>query len=225
MVEKRDFDRVADSWDEQPRRVRLAADVASAIMAAVELRPEMDVLDFGCGTGLLTLRLQPFVRSITGLDTSRGMLEVLQRKVEREGLANVRLFLNDPDGRPPAGPYHLIVSSMTFHHVPEIPPLLSALYSITAPGGLLCIADLDSEGGAFHDNPEGVFHHGFERDEICEALRRAGYAEARTVDAAEVVKPSADGGVRRFKIFLAVGRKNDGKASAPAQRTRHHGLP
>ena len=34
----------------------------------------MDALDFGCGTGLVTLKLQPFIHSITGVDGSQGMI-------------------------------------------------------------------------------------------------------------------------------------------------------
>ena len=67
--EKRDFDRAAGSWDEEPGRVRLANDVAAAILDDVPLAKDMDVLDYGCGTGLITLRLQPYVRFITGVDT------------------------------------------------------------------------------------------------------------------------------------------------------------
>jgi hypothetical protein len=67
-TEKRDFDEAAPTWDQEPRRLKLASDVARAIIEAAQPSREMDVLDFGCGTGLLTLQLQPLVRSITGID-------------------------------------------------------------------------------------------------------------------------------------------------------------
>lgn len=69
--EKRDFDKAAATWDEDPRRVKLAEDVAAAILREAVLSKDMDALDFGCGIGLVTLKLQPYVRSITGAD-SRG---------------------------------------------------------------------------------------------------------------------------------------------------------
>ncbi|MDD4138360.1 MAG: methyltransferase domain-containing protein, partial [Methanoregula sp.] len=72
--EKRDFDSAASTWDEDPGRVKMAHDVARAIRETVTLRPDMDVLDFGCGTGLLALNLQPHIRTITGVDSSQGML-------------------------------------------------------------------------------------------------------------------------------------------------------
>ncbi len=50
----------------------------------------MDILDFGCGTGLLTLHFQPLARSVTGLDSSPGMLDALKAKIRDQNLANVK---------------------------------------------------------------------------------------------------------------------------------------
>ena len=89
-TEKRDFDKEAAAWDEVPARVRLANDIVAAISDEIALTSNMDVLDFGCGTGLLTLRLQPVVRSITGVDSSQGMINVLNAKIDKQKLPNVR---------------------------------------------------------------------------------------------------------------------------------------
>ena len=56
---KRNSDNEAADWDHQPGRVKLANDVARAISGAVKPNRQMEVLDFGCGTGLLTVALQP----------------------------------------------------------------------------------------------------------------------------------------------------------------------
>jgi ubiquinone/menaquinone biosynthesis C-methylase UbiE len=88
-TEMRDFDKDAARWDEHPTRVRLGQDVASAIAHAVPLGPTMDVLDFGCGTGIVTLQLAASVASVTGVDSSQGMLEVLNAKIDRQGRKNV----------------------------------------------------------------------------------------------------------------------------------------
>ena len=58
----------------------MAHDVARAVIGTVQAGPAMDVLDFGCRTGLLTLALQPHVRTITAVDSSQGMLDVLDTK-------------------------------------------------------------------------------------------------------------------------------------------------
>jgi ubiquinone/menaquinone biosynthesis C-methylase UbiE len=50
----------------------------------------MDALDSGCGTGLVSLFLLPHVRSVTGADSSPGMLEVLRKKLDEEGIATMK---------------------------------------------------------------------------------------------------------------------------------------
>lgn len=207
-TEKRDFDKEAAAWDEVPARVKLADDIAAAISDEIVLTSNMDVLDFGCGTGLLTLRLQPVVRSITGVDSSRGMINVLKAKIDKQNLPNVRTrYLDNEEGDIPEGNYDLIVSGMTLHHVKEIRPLFDRFYRIIAPSGYLCIADLDLDDGRFHDNNDGIFHFGFDRAELRRHFMDAGFGDVRDRTAAEVMKPVSDGGVRPFTVFLMTGRK------------------
>jgi len=207
-TQRKDFDSAAASWDETPERLRLADDVADAIRSEIGLTPDMDVLDFGCGTGLVTLRLQPFVRSVTGADSSRGMLDILASKIGRLHLPTVRTLLLDPDGTATLpGPYHLITSSMTFHHVPDIEPLLALFHRSILPGGYLAVADLDLEGGMFHGDGQGVFHPGFDRGEVRRAFTEAGFREVRATTAAEIVKPDRTGAMGRVSVFLITGRK------------------
>jgi len=85
MTDTQRFDQVAGTWDDDPGRVALARAIADAIGREVGLSPSMDVLDFGTGTGLLALAVQPHVRSVTGADTSAGMLEVFVRDVHHLG--------------------------------------------------------------------------------------------------------------------------------------------
>ena len=205
---KRDFDKEAAAWDSNPTRVKLAGDVAQAIREETPLTPDMDVLDFGCGTGLLTLALQPFVRSVTGVDSSDGMLGVLREKVERRKLTNVRARLLDIEkGDRLEGRYHLIVSSMTLHHIPDVARLLAEFRNVLKPGGCLCIADLDSDGGRFHVDSTGVFHPGFDRAALRKDFATAGFTDIRDRTAAWVTKPSAGGAPQTFTVFLMTGRK------------------
>ena len=75
----------------------MARKVAEAIVARAGLHSETDLLDLGCGTGLLGLALLPHVRSVTGADASQGMLDVLQGKIDEAGLGNMRTMLFDAD--------------------------------------------------------------------------------------------------------------------------------
>lgn len=204
MKERRDFDKAAATWDEDPRRVKLAEDVAAAILREVALSKDMDALDFGCGTGLVTLRLQPYVRSITGADSSQGMLSVLERKVKEKGIPNVhtRFVEIDKAGRI-EGKFHLVVSSMTLHHVPETAPLLRQMYDMLLPGGTICLADLDSEDGTFHPDNTGVFHFGFDRERLKALLSQTGFREIKASTAAQMLRESN----KSFSVFLMTGRK------------------
>lgn len=206
--EKRNFDPAAATWDENPTRVQLAGDVARAIRGAVNLMPAMDVLDFGCGTGLLTLQIRPQVNSITGIDTSRGMLDVLAAKIQAQGLTNVKTRLVDLDlDELPAAAYDLVVSSMTFHHVADVRAALAKLAAAIRPGGFLAVADLDKDDGKFHESPEGVFHNGFDRCIMKRHFEVTGFVSVRNRTAAIVRKPGPDGQVRTFTVFLMTGQK------------------
>lgn len=206
--EKFDFDKKAASWDENPGRVRLASDIAEAILGEKTLTAHMNVLEFGCGTGLLTLKLSPRVRSVTGVDTSRGMLGVLQAKIKEQGLANIKTRLLDPaSGGVLEGCYDAVISSMTLHHVKEIAPLFARFYSVTAPGGYVLLADLDSDEGKFHGENHTVFHDGFDRQRLEKLLSEAGFRDVRDKTAAIVERPLADGAVQTFSIFLITCRK------------------
>ncbi len=207
--EKRDFDSAAASWDENPNRVRLARDVAAAIKEQVAITSAMNVADFGCGTGLLSLQLQPLVHSLTGIDSSQGMLDVLQEKISRLQLANVHTQLVDLDrGDVLPGSYDLIVSNMTLHHIENVAPLLREFHRVLTPGGTLCITDLDLDGGLFHEDNTGVFHFGFDRQDLRKAFAEAGFADIRDTTATEIVKPGKSGENLKFPVFLMTGRRS-----------------
>ena len=207
-TEKWSFDREAANWDHNPIRVQLANDIFKALRDERILKPEMDILDFGCGTGLLTLQLAAVVRSVTGVDSSRGMLDVLEAKIEDGNLTTVKAhYLDLEKGDVLEGSYNLVVSSMTLHHVREIRPLLDRFHDLTTPGGHLCIADLDPEEGRFHGNNDTVFHHGFDRAMLHRVFVEAGFEQVRDRTAAKVVKPASDGTMQSFDVFLMMGRK------------------
>jgi ubiquinone/menaquinone biosynthesis C-methylase UbiE len=207
-TKKRNFGQEAANWDQVPGRVKVARDIAQSMIKEITLAPNMDVLDFGCGTGLLTFALQPFVRSITGVDSSPGMLDVFQTKIKEQHLSNVKANHLDLDnGEVLTGSYHLIVSSMTLHHVKNISPLLKQFYSILLPAGRLAIADLDLDDGKFHSNNDGVFHFGFDRAKLRKAFAEAGFSNVQDVSAAEVRKETLNKEMRQFTVFLMTGQK------------------
>ncbi len=205
---RRDFEKDAAKWDESPTRVRLAEDVAAAIIREMPLSKDMDALDFGCGTGLSTLKLQPLVKTITGADSSPGMLSVLRSKIEAQGLTNVRAqFVDFEKGARVDGGYDLIVSSMVMHHVPDTLALFKEWFNLLRPDGKVCFADLDTEDGAFHGDNTGVFHLGFDRGKLRQLLQQAGFQDIRDTTATTVSKEVEGQGVREFSIFLISAAK------------------
>ena len=205
---KRYFDKEAATWDENPVRVKLAEDVGDAMLAQVPLNRALRVLDFGCGTGLVTLRLAPLVGTITGADSSQGMLDVLETKSAKSALGNVQTQWLGPDGDGAlGGPYDLIVSSMVLHHIEDLAPLLARFRQCLVPGGRLCVADLDLEGGRFHEDNTGVFHLGFDRGALCKIFIEAGFEKVDAVTVATVMKPDKEGQVHPFDIFLISGQR------------------
>jgi ubiquinone/menaquinone biosynthesis C-methylase UbiE len=206
--EKKDFDKEAVHWDEDPGKVKLANGIAEAISNEIDLTSDMNVLDFGCGTGLVTLLIQPMVHMITGIDSSQKMLDVLNTKIEKLGVRNVKLQRLDLEkGDVLTEKYHLIISSMSLHHIREIRPLLGQFYESLMTPGRLCIADLDSDGGQFHENKQGVFHPGFDRTEMHKLFIEAGFNDVQSRTVAEIEKPGTSGVKRKFTVFVMTGWK------------------
>lgn len=200
---RKDFDKEAAEWDANPGRVKLASDVATAIIREVRPTREIEVLDFGCGTGLVTLKLQPLVKKITGVDSSQGMLATLQNKIEMQALNNVHTrFVDFEKGQHIDGCHDLIVSSMVLHHVPHTLALFKEWCSLLRPNGQVCFADLDTEDGSFHGDNAGVFHLGFDREKLKQLLHDAGFGDVRDTTATTMRKEVAGQGVREFSIFL-----------------------
>lgn len=220
------FDTAAAEWDSHPHRVALARLVGEMILKTGRLTPEVRLLDYGCGTGLLGLYLLSHVKHVTGIDTSPGMLDVLQEKIVQSQIPNMEVSLLDLQDQAvslssfeksgkfekskksekcDANSFDAVTMNMVLHHVRETGPLLRNLKTLLSPGGTLFITDLDIEPGTFHgEEAEGVFHHGFDREELSEQLADAGFTllEIRTAHTME--KEHADGTTGNYDIFLAV---------------------
>ena len=200
---RKDFDKEAAQWDANTGRVKLASDVAAAIIREIQLTKNMDVIDFGCGTGLLTLKLQPFVKTITGVDNSPGMLGMLKNKIKEQAFGNVSAkHIDFEKGHRVEGSYDLIVSSMVLHHIPETAAVFKEWFNLLRQNGQVCFADLDTEDGGFHDDNTGVHHLGFERAHLKQLLIDAGFSNVRDTTATKVIKEKDPQTKLEFPIFL-----------------------
>ena len=198
------FEARAQTWDDDPRRRKLAESIFAALERAVPLRADMAALDYGAGTGLLALALAARVRRVLAVDSSAGMLAVLAEKARAGGCANVETLRADfANDLLPAGPFDLVASAMTLHHVADVEGLLRKFFALLAPGGRIALADLDAEDGSFHGaNAPGVHHLGFDRAALGRQLADAGFADVRFADAARSEKNG-----RAYSVFIAAARK------------------
>ena len=167
------FDDAAATWDDNPHRRALTRAIAAGIQATVPLQPHWRVLEYGCGTGALSLLLVPHVREVISADASSGMVEQLRRKLQALPDAPVTPRLLDlTQVPPPAESFDLIVAAMTLHHVQDVPALLTRLGAMLITGGWIAIADLQAEDGSFHEDLK-VPHNGFSPQTMARDIRRA----------------------------------------------------
>ena len=107
------------------------------LLAGVELRPGLRIIDLGCGTGELSrvlLEQSPGAR-VVGVDSSSEMLAQAAARAG-PGLAFVRADLSD---YAPEGPVDLVISNAALQWVGEHEKLLGRLRSLLAPGGQLAV--------------------------------------------------------------------------------------
>jgi len=203
------FDRAAQAWDDNPVRVQLAAAVAEAMVREVPLTLQMQIMDFGCGTGLIARALAGAVRSVVAADTSVEMLAMLERKAEAAGLKQIQpLLLEAGYGSHTDVSYDAIVSSMVLHHIEEIPSLLGQLVQWCRPGGWIALADLEAEDGTFHRNAREVFHHGFDPGALALQLEALGCV-TRSVRTVHTIRrpPAESAEPRDYPVFLLTAQK------------------
>jgi len=174
------YDRVADP------QARWGAEV----LARLSLAGDETVLDAGCGTGRVTEQLLARLPEghVVALDQSAPMLAEARTRLASYGaqVAYVQADLGQP--LPLTEPVDAILSTATFHWVPDHDALFANLAAVMRPGGWLVaqcggagniagfIAVAASIDPAFTRNP-----HNFQTAEAtAERLERSGFAEIRT---------------------------------------------
>ncbi|KAL5048771.1 hypothetical protein BDW71DRAFT_205457 [Aspergillus fruticulosus] len=184
------FNDEAASWDKNPsvqEATRFAFDTLKPIIKILSEQKHstsetgLDVLEVGCGTGILTLRVAPLVREIVAVDPAHGMIDALKAKINRSKEDNstnesqrnkdsnsnvvpICRLLEDPED--PALPpldlnnpkgtrrkFDLILSHLVMHHVPDLKSFLNTLLGCLTPGGMVALTDFEDFG------PEAIKFH------------------------------------------------------------------
>ena len=197
------FDEKAQDWDTPERRDRARA-IADIIRAHVPLSRSMRAIDIGAGTGLLGLALAADVGSMVLAEPSAGMLAVAREKLAADGPDNVTAIPFDIQAAPPGGAsYDLAVSLLVLHHVEDTTIALRAISELLAPGGRIALLDLDAEDGTFHDDPEGIHHHGFDQAALRTTAASVGFRDVETRIVSEIDR---DG--RMYPLFLLTAQRD-----------------
>jgi len=203
------FDERAKDWDSDPKKVERARAVAEAIRKTVPLSTDMNALEYGCGTGLLSFALQEDLGQITLADTSQGMLDVLSEKISASGVTNMHPVRLDLETEPlPDEKYHITYSLMTLHHIRDARGILRKFYDLLEPNGYLLVADLDEEDGSFHTDGTTDVHKGFDRHELQGWVEAIGFENVRFSTAYEIRK-EIDGREKKFPVFLMTAQRPD----------------
>ncbi|VAW76386.1 methyltransferase, putative [hydrothermal vent metagenome] len=195
------FEERSKDYDANDMIKLLSSAIGRCIIKNVELNGQMQVLDFGAGTGLISSQIAPYVKKITAVDISQSMLDKLIAKQEHTD--KIQALCQDITIDPIGTKYDLIMSAMAMHHVEDIDNLLKRFSEHLKSGAKIALADLDKEDGSFHPKEmEDVYHEGFERRRLQSTLEKHGFKNVNFETAHTI-----NGETRPYPIFLVLATK------------------
>ena len=81
------WDNIAERYSKQP--IADEATYQKKLQVTREyFQPDMEVLEFGCGTGSTAILHAPYVKHIRAIDFSSKMIEIAQGKAEAQNIEN-----------------------------------------------------------------------------------------------------------------------------------------
>ena len=167
---KHDFNHKAETFD-SPKNIFLANLVCQAVEKQIDFLSDKEILDFGGGTGLLTLPLAKQAKSVTLVDISEKMLEQARLKAEQQDIKNIQFLEQDLLEKPLEKEFDLIVVCRVLHHMPDLDAALSLFHQHLKEDGQLLIADFTK----IEAN-----HHGFDLAELENKLIEHGFSSVHS---------------------------------------------
>lgn len=131
------WDKIAEKYAQQPVKDPAAFDRKIAITQSL-MTPQDVILDVGCGTGSLALRLSPSGAHVHGLDVSREMIRIARHKASVAGVTNVTFHVGPFDDSFTVfgeGSLKGICAYSLLHLVDDLPAALRRVYCLLEPGG------------------------------------------------------------------------------------------
>ena len=150
------------------------------------LSPDDRVLDFACGTGIVTFQMAPHAARVQAIDISDEMVRHCSEKAAAPGADNVtvaQMDLFDPSLVP--GSFDVVTAFNVLCYVEDCPGVLTRIHSLLRPGGMFlsatdCLGERITKAGVkkFWKSHTGSMPHVtfFRMHGLEEAIARAGFS-------------------------------------------------
>ncbi|PCH33657.1 S-adenosyl-L-methionine-dependent methyltransferase [Wolfiporia cocos MD-104 SS10] len=118
----------------------------SAAYLLSSLRPDMHILDVGCGPGTITIGLAARVPQgqVIGLENTAATQEQATASAAARGLTNVRFIVGDALALDfPDNTFDIVHAHQLIQHVPDPVKALSEMRRVTKPGGVVAVRSVD----------------------------------------------------------------------------------
>lgn len=172
------FDERAKTWDKEQSKIDKIEACIKHLKTRIDFKNIKNILDYGCGTGLIAFSLAKKNNQVLGLDSSIGMIEEFNKKAKEKNLSNIVAKKHNILTQDLPKNLDLVIISMSLHHIKNIEMFLQKSFNSLNSGGYICINDLEKENGTFHKNGnEGVYHFGFSEDELTKIAKKVGFSE------------------------------------------------
>ncbi len=140
MIDKKEvteyFNRLAPEWD---AKMIKSDEKINRILDNAGVHPGTDVLDAGCGTGvLIPYYLKRKVSSVTAIDISSEMVRIARDKFSSE--VSVTVLCGDVEETLFSSGFDCVVIYNAFPHFPDPERLIYRLSTLLRPGGILTVA-------------------------------------------------------------------------------------
>ncbi|WP_226535876.1 class I SAM-dependent methyltransferase [Fictibacillus halophilus] len=169
-MENNVFEEMAKRYDTE-ERIELAKVITKKVRTELENSKSKSLIDYGSGTGLVSLELSDLVDSVLLVDSSMQMLEVAEAKIARQGITNSKILYSDFTQGTPEIKADIVFMSLVLLHIPDTKKILQELFNILNNDGKLIIIDFDKNDKVYHPK----VHNGFSHEELKLKLSEAGF--------------------------------------------------
>ncbi len=125
-----------------------SAELADTIARELSLDGTGQLLDVGCGPGVLVLALAQLFDQVTALDPEPGMLQAGRRRCQQAGVANVRWVqgVAEDIATLNLGSWRVVTFGQSFHRVRRL-EVAEVVYDLLVPGGSLVLISHNVDDG------------------------------------------------------------------------------